>query len=169
MTDKKKILAKIEFLLNETNYESYTDEIFGRIAVLKELKSYINSLQEEPVSETLEKAANKYIKGKYSPWLYKAMFDCFKAGAKWQKEHLRKSAEGENLPEYDREVIVLTQPYPLENSEYAVYFAHRPNPDGWNGKSIVTGKTEHYTPNIYGKGGWNIPDVKYWFDVKLPK
>lgn len=48
MTDKEKILAKIELLLNETNYEPFTDEIFGRIKTLNELKSYIDSLQEEP-------------------------------------------------------------------------------------------------------------------------
>ena len=53
MTDKEKILAKIESLLNETNYEPYTDEVFGRIESLKELKSYINSLQEVPIIEDL--------------------------------------------------------------------------------------------------------------------
>ena len=24
-------------------------------------------------------------------------------------------------------------------------------------------------PKTYGKGGWNIPDVKFWLDVELPK
>ena len=47
MTDKEKILVMIESLLNETNYEPFTDEVFGRINTLKELKSYIDSLQEE--------------------------------------------------------------------------------------------------------------------------
>ena len=50
MTDREKILAKIESLLNETNYEPFTDEVFGKIQSLKELKSYIDSLQEEPES-----------------------------------------------------------------------------------------------------------------------
>ena len=90
-------------------------------------------------------------------------------GAKWQKENLWKSADGDDLPEYDREVIVLTQPYPLEGSEFAVSFAHRPDPKGWDGKSITTGKVEHYTPKTYDKGGWNISNVKYWLDVYLPK
>ena len=90
-------------------------------------------------------------------------------GAKWQKEHLWKSAEGSDLPIFDREVIVLTQPYPLKDSEYTVYFAHRPDPKGWDGKSITTGKVEHYIPKTYDKGGWNIPNVKWWLDVyKLP-
>lgn len=82
--------------------------------------------------------------------------------------NLWKPADGEDLPEIDREVIVLTQSYPLENSEYAVSYAHRPNLDGWDGKSIVTDKVEHYTPKTYGKGGWNIPDVKWWLNVELP-
>ena len=80
-----------------------------------------------------------------------------------------KDAQGDDLPEYDREVIVLTQPYPLEGSEFAVSFAHRPNPNGWDGKSLSTGKVEHYTPKTYGKCGWNAPDIVYWLDVELPK
>ena len=94
--------------------------------------------------------------------------EIFTKKKKTMKE-LWKSAEGSDLPIFDREVIVLTQPYPLENSEYAVYFAHRPNPNGWDGKSLSTGKVEHYTPKTYGEGGWNIPDIVYWLDVDLPK
>jgi hypothetical protein len=41
-------------------------------------------------SEELEKAANKHIRGKYSPWLYKSMVDCFKAGAQWLKNKIIK-------------------------------------------------------------------------------
>ena len=93
--------------------------------------------------------------------------EIFTKKKKTMKE-LWKSAEGSDLPIFDREVIVLTQPYPLEDSEYAVYFAHRPDPKGWDGKSIITGKVEHYTPKTYGKGGWNIPDVKWWLDCSLP-
>lgn len=78
-------------------------------------------------------------------------------------------AQGDYLPIYEREVIVLYQPYPLENSEYVVSFAHRPNPNGWDGKSLMTGKKEHYTPKTYGKGGWSIPDVVWWLDCPLPK
>jgi len=79
-----------------------------------------------------------------------------------------KLANGDDLPDIDREVIVLTQHYPLEGSEYAVSFAHRPNPNGWEGKSVITGKVEHYTPKTYDKGGWNIPNVKWWLDLGLP-
>jgi len=90
-------------------------------------------------------------------------------GVQWQKEHLWKPADGEDLPELERDVIVLTQPYPLEGSEYAVSFGHRPNPDGWDRKSITTGEIKHYTPETYDKGGWNIPDIKWWLDIDLPK
>lgn len=71
-------------------------------------------------------------------------------------------ADGDYLPEIDREVIVL-----LTND--MVCFAHRPNPNGWDGKSITTGEVKHYTPKTYEKGGWNIPEVKYWLDYDLPK
>jgi len=76
------------------------------------------------------------------------------------KKHLWKDAQGDDLPEIDRDVIAL--------QGRKVVFAHRPNPQGWNGKNISTGKVTHYTPKTYGKGGWNIPDVKYWLDAPLP-
>lgn len=81
---------------------------------------------------------------------------------------LWKPAEGSDLPIFDREVIVLTQPYPLEGSEFAVSFAHRPNPNGWDGRNIITDEVNHYTPQTYDKGGWNIPNVKWWLDIELP-
>lgn len=93
----------------------------------------------------------------------------FEAGAEWRQSNLWKSADGDDLPELEREVVALCQPYPLEGDEYSVTFAHRPNPNGWDGKSVTTGKVEHYTPKTYDKGGWNIPDVKCWLDLSLPK
>ena len=73
-----------------------------------------------------------------------------------------KDAQGDDLPEIDREVIAL-----LDNGKVA--FAHRPNPEGWDAKSIITEKVERYIPKTYGKGGWNIPDVKWWLDCSVPK
>lgn len=35
----------------------------------------------------IQKAATKYIKSNYSPWLYKSLQECFIAGAEWQKKH----------------------------------------------------------------------------------
>ena len=88
--------------------------------------------------------------------------DAVRLGAKWQKEHLWKPADGDDLPEIDREVIAL-----LDNGK--VVFAHRPNPEGWDAKSIITEKVERYIPETYDKGGWNIPDVKWWLDCSMPK
>ena len=73
------------------------------------------------------------------------------------KESCWHDAQGEYLPEIDREVVVLYQPYPLEGSEFAVTFAHRPND-----------KCCGYTIERYGKGRWNIPNVIYWLDSELP-
>ena len=72
-----------------------------------------------------------------------------------------KDAQGDDLPEYDREVIAI-----LDNGK--VVFAHRP-PEYWDGKDIVTGKVTRNYPKTYDKGGWNIPNVKWWLDVYLPK
>ena len=144
----------------------------GAYHILCNLDAYIDSLQEEPVSEDLEEAAKRYategdeISGLY---IIDVEVDAFKAGAEWKKNHLWKDAQGDDLPDIDREVIVLTRPYPLGENEYTVSFAHRPNPNGWDGKSITTGNIEHYTPKTYDKGGWNIPNIMYWLDVELPK
>ena len=81
--------------------------------------------------------------------------------AQWQKENLWKPADGEDLPEINREVIALL-------GWGKVVFAHRP-PEFWDGKDIVTGKVTRNFPKTYDKGGWNQPDVKYWLDVELLK
>ena len=89
--------------------------------------------------------------------------------AEWVLNSLWKPADGENLPEIDREVIVFTQNFPNDAGIMKVAIAHRPDPKGWDGKSIATGKIEHYTPKTYDKGGWNIPDVIFWLDVDITK
>ena len=69
MTDKEKIRAEIERQINcfrtEKDKEgaSQIDKLSlgGRVAVLEELLSFINSLPDEPVSEGLEKEIKKYI------------------------------------------------------------------------------------------------------------
>lgn len=166
MTDKDKIRNIIELFIA---WNGETEPI--DVANIDSAVEFIgSSLQEEPVSEDLEEASRNYADNEeYGDDVYFAIKAAFKEGAKWQKEHLWKLADGDNLPQIDREVIVLTQSYPLEGNEYAVSFAHRPNPNGWDGKSITTGNVEHYTPKTYDKGGWNIPNVKYWFDNELPK
>lgn len=87
---------------------------------------------------------------------------------------LWKDAQGDELPEIDREVIALVglegffemPPDEPVKLSYKVVFAHRP-PEYWDGKNILTGKvTRNYTMR-YDKGGWNIPDVKFWLDYNM--
>ena len=136
-----------------------------------ELLCFIDSLQEEPVSEDLEEAIDTYLKSYWGgekekqewPFLKKTVIYF----AKWQKEHLWKPADGDDLPEIDREVIALTQPYP--NDEHLrVVFAHRPNKytKVW---SSDLGEEQVVEIERYDKGGWNIPNVKYWLDCLMPK
>ena len=77
---------------------------------------------------------------------------------------LWKDAQGEELPAIDREVVALVS----FASSYKVVFAHRPNPDGWDGRDIDTGEITHYETQLYDKGGWNQPNVKLWLDCSLP-
>lgn len=72
------------------------------------------------------------------------------------KENIWRDANANCLPPIDKEVIVLVQDSSfMDDEDYKVCFAHRPNPNG----DAVT----------YGEGGWNIEGVKYWLDVDLPK
>ncbi len=79
---------------------------------------------------------------------------------------LWKDAQGDDLPEIDREVIALQEDF---RGSFKAVFAHRPNPKGWDGKSLSTGEVEHYVTMIYDKGGWNMEGVTYWLDVPLPE
>lgn len=77
---------------------------------------------------------------------------------------LWKDAQGDELPEIDREVIALVGKSPY----FKVVCAHRPDPERKVFISIVTGKKGHFQPKIYDKGGWNIPNIKYYLDLDLP-
>lgn len=148
------------------------------LAMFEEAVDHSNILeQEEPVSEDLEEAARKWL----NPKLYKAyanygetkmmelthfdgynMLDAIEFGAKWQKKHLWKDAQGNDLPTIDREVIAL-----LNNGK--VVFAHRPYKGKYLGKNLTTGNIETYENKTYDEGGWNQPNVKWWLDIeKLP-
>ena len=128
----------------------------------------IQALQEEPVSEDLESEID-YLSKRYPEVSFAKLSRIAVRVVKWQKENLWKPADGDDLPEYEREVVVFTQIFPDDTEMMRVAIGHRPNPNGWDGKSLSTGNVEHYTPKTYDKGGWNIPDVKYWLDVELPK
>lgn len=107
-----------------------------------------------------EDVAEAYEQGKADG--YNEGYD---AGATWADENPKQvwhDAQGEYLPEYDREVIAIC------GANGQICFAHRPNPKGWFGKSLTTGKASHYEPKTYGVGGWNLEDVVFWLDVEIP-
>ena len=93
----------------------------------------------------------------------------FVDGAVWRQDGFWKDAQGDDLPDIDREVIVLARAVPKDNSSLRVCFGHRPDPRGWDGKDILTGKKRHHDVQTYDKGGWNMPDIVYWLDLNLPK
>ena len=108
----------------------------------------------------LEAAAVKYAE-KNHLWLKDALptlaaAKSFIKGAEWRDANLWHDAQGDDLPPIDEEVIVL-----CNNGK--VCFGHRPNIDGY-----VTVEGEKLYPKTYGKGGWNIPDVKWWLDISIP-
>jgi len=170
MTQIEKIKAEIERLKESLPWGSCASQISMECncknEAYNEVLSYIDSLEEDPVSNDLEEAASQYpsIICHISPQWKSEVENVFKAGAQWQKENLWKPADGDDLPEVDREVIALVE----ENEHYKVVFAHRP-PEYWDGKNILTGEVTRYKPKRYDKGGWNMPDVKWWLDCELPK
>lgn len=152
---------------NSTRHMTLQEEDFnrGKHSSYLEILDFIDSMQEEHVSEELEEAAENHAVERCRATSDMVLAEkckwSFKAGAEWQKEHLWKPADGDELPIIDREVIAL-----LNNGK--VVFAHRP-PEYWDGKDIITGKVTRNYVERYDKGLWNIPNVKYWLDVDLPK
>lgn len=146
--------------LEEAAQKAYPKDIHKQsIFIHGATYAYTHFKNTQLLDEGLEEAATKYAQDKYLPV---QTAQSFKAGAEWQKENLWKPADGDDLPEVDREVIALVE----ENEHYKVVFAHRP-PKYWDG-NILTGKVTRYEPKRYDKGGWNMPDVKWWLDCKLP-
>lgn len=41
---KSAIMAEIDFILNETNYKPFTDEVLGERKVCKDIKDFLNTL-----------------------------------------------------------------------------------------------------------------------------
>lgn len=76
---------------------------------------------------------------------------------------LWKDAQGDDLPDYDREVVVLIQDYPDDGEHLRVAFGHRPKPDGYTTKD-----GERIYPMTHDRGGWNGKNIRYWLDVELP-
>lgn len=87
-------------------------------------------------------------------------FIAFVQGALWADAHLWHLADGDELPEIDREVIVFTQ---TERQYPKVAIAH----------TMPMGDWKQFDGNRYylernGEVGWSLPDVKIWLDCKMP-
>ena len=90
-----------------------------------------------------------------------AIREYLEMGVVFQQGHSWHKADGDELPDIDREVIALT-------TDSKVVFAHRPA-ESWKGKNLDTGEVTTYYPKRYDAGGWNQPDVKWWLDIQLPE
>ena len=157
LIDKSAVVAEIERIKKK---ECPTDTYEGRCKLFwfEQFLSFLNTLEIKEVD--LEKDVNEIIKT--------AEDHAYFAGSENTRKNLWHLANGDDLPEIDREVVVLYQHYPLDVNEYSVGFAHRP-PEYWDGKNIITNEVTRYEPKRYDKGGWNQPNVKWWLDLDLPK
>lgn len=153
--------------LNDEEYAIMQDFV----AVYRNYENFFNAAQGTLKGMTPAQKLNYIIEGRAYSWWRKFLMEGLPImqrmidGQRMYSNNSWKDAEGKQLPKYDRDVIALV----THGTEYKVVFAHRPNPKGYDGKSIIDGTVTHHTPKIYGKGGWNQPDVKYWLDVVIPK
>ncbi len=101
MTDKEKIKAEIE-RLKESGCAS-------PIVICDTLLAFIDSMQEEPVNEELEKVAYEYSLYPVAPSKFVLAEQGFKDGANWQKQQLMKKAiEGIVTTNIDGWINVMT-------------------------------------------------------------
>ena len=77
-------------------------------------------------------------------------------GYEYARENLWFNAQGDIVPEYGKEVIVIGR-------DGKVFYGHRPDP-----KEFVRIDGEVYHAKTYGKNGWNWPDIALWLDVEIP-
>jgi len=83
--------------------------------------------------------------------------DAWYAAVKWADSHPQwYDAQGDNVPEYGREVIVIGR-------DGKIFYGHRPDPKE---VTMVDGKPYH--AKTYDKNGWNWPDIALWLDVEMP-
>ena len=112
MTDKEKIRKEVERLQDLTmdeNKNFYSEAAEGEYNALCNIEHFIDSLQEEPVSEDLEKVAEEAAVAAFfvSPQWTKTGERLFKAGALWQKQQdskFPKIWDRETLDEYAYQV-----------------------------------------------------------------
>ena len=95
MTDKEEICAEIEKLRKEYDIDTTPIAKYQIAqAILNRLSDVIDSLREEPVSEDLDRAAEKYAYELF-PSIGAANTEtelAFKAGANWKEQQMMKAA-----------------------------------------------------------------------------
>ena len=123
----------------------------------------------EQLEQKAKELGQKYFPDEYNIWArpnYEAQYVEFacKEIVEWVNTHQNHwhGAQGDDLPEINKEVIVL-----LDDGK--VCFAHRPVKSYVTISIINHREIEEYYPKHYDKGEWNIPNVKWWLDVALPK
>lgn len=151
MTDKVlKIRKEVEKRFEQIkNSERESDS--GAFYQLKELLEFIDSLQEETISENLGEFTNELSK-QFPEVSFAKVCKIATRTAKWQKKHLWKPACGEDLPKADGWTIVLIEcnaPWIAHDEEKPFY-------------SVDLARWSKYI------GGWNLPNVKWWMDCSLP-
>ena len=119
----------------------------------------------------IKESSGNYMRGRamalsFKPLTLQDVRDAYECGADEMERLIDnsmwwKSADGNELPDIDREVIALT-------TGGKVVFAHRPA-ESWKGKNLDTGEVTTHYPKRYDSGGWNQPDVKWWLDIQLPE
>ena len=136
---KSALIAEIERLVNNQ------DSALDYEVALEDVLNIIDSLQEEPVSEELEKAANEWdAKASFTPF-YMALDDngnpyevrqdytthakSFKAGSKWKKDQMMENAIDATigLPYENKDggythLIDVSRPLPVGNNKIAIIF-----------------------------------------------
>jgi len=112
-----------------------------------------------------EKANLEYIRqrqehGVNDPYMITEIDEAFDAGYDKGYQYARKNlwydAQGDNVPEYGREVIVIRR-------NGMICYGHRPNP-----KEYVMVEGKKCFAKTYDKNDWNIPDIALWLDVEIP-
>ena len=77
-------------------------------------------------------------------------------GYQYARKNLWFDAQGDIVPEYGREVIVIGR-------DGKVFYGHRPDP-----KEVTMIEGKPYHAKTYDKNGWNWPDIALWLDVEVP-
>ena len=65
---KSAIMAEIDFILNETNYKPFTDEVLGERKVCRDIKDFLNTLEIKRVD--IEKEVIDWWNAHYSSKAY---------------------------------------------------------------------------------------------------